>query len=265
MTGGDRARTRQPRLGIVDVYDLDRQRQLILLRRDNVEHLLLIGGPNDLMVETNIVRVAGARLPGGSTEVSVERQRRGRGTTAGAAASASCPSRSGLARSRRACRRHRPRPVSALPRRHGRRTGPRRTRSSRPSARSRPQPAAARTGPALKPDAVQPAPSAAGRRAIGPSPPAARGEGPPRAPGGGRLRPRRLPSVRLRPHARRFPRRPQTGRGRNGGRASGRRSQPARAGHRPLPGPATRAARPRRPRRAGGRRRGAPVGYGSPA
>ena len=29
--GVDRARTRQPRLGIVDVYDLDRQRQLILL------------------------------------------------------------------------------------------------------------------------------------------------------------------------------------------------------------------------------------------
>src|SRR4051812_32924739 len=60
---GERSRTRQPRLGIVDVYDLDRQRQLILLRRDNVEHLLLVGGPNDVVVETNIVRVAGARLP----------------------------------------------------------------------------------------------------------------------------------------------------------------------------------------------------------
>lgn len=60
---GDRGRARQPRLGIVDVYDLDRQRQLILLRRDNVEHLLLVGGPNDVVVETNIVRVAGARLP----------------------------------------------------------------------------------------------------------------------------------------------------------------------------------------------------------
>jgi hypothetical protein len=59
----DRGRSRQPRLGIVDVYDLDRQRQLILLRRDNVEHLLLIGGPNDVIVETNIVRTPGARLP----------------------------------------------------------------------------------------------------------------------------------------------------------------------------------------------------------
>ncbi|MDB5558288.1 MAG: hypothetical protein JWQ36_1222, partial [Enterovirga sp.] len=59
----DRGRARQPRLGIVDVYDLDRHRQLILLRRDNVEHLLLVGGPNDLFIETNIVRVPGARLP----------------------------------------------------------------------------------------------------------------------------------------------------------------------------------------------------------
>lgn len=60
-TGGDRGRARQPRLGIVDVYDLDRQRQLVLLRRDNVEHLLLIGGPNDVVIETNIMRVAAGR------------------------------------------------------------------------------------------------------------------------------------------------------------------------------------------------------------
>jgi flagellar protein FliO/FliZ len=60
----DRTRTRQPRLGIVDVYDLDRQRQLVLLRRDNVEHLLLIGGPNDVVIETNIVRASARALPG---------------------------------------------------------------------------------------------------------------------------------------------------------------------------------------------------------
>jgi flagellar protein FliO/FliZ len=74
LPGQDRARARQPRLGIVDIYDLDRQRQLILLRRDNVEHLLLIGGPNDVVVETSIVRVPGARLPTPSpTETLVER------------------------------------------------------------------------------------------------------------------------------------------------------------------------------------------------
>ncbi|MDB5511306.1 MAG: hypothetical protein JWR08_789, partial [Enterovirga sp.] len=75
LTGGrltmanERGRARQPRLGIVDVYDLDRQRQLILLRRDNVEHLLLVGGPNDVVVETNIVRGSGTRLPAVGTEI----------------------------------------------------------------------------------------------------------------------------------------------------------------------------------------------------
>jgi flagellar protein FliO/FliZ len=74
MPGSDRGRgSRQPRLGIVDVYDLDRQRQLLLLRRDNVEHLLLIGGPNDVVIETNIIRVAGARIPAPSNDTGVER------------------------------------------------------------------------------------------------------------------------------------------------------------------------------------------------
>ncbi|KST57548.1 hypothetical protein AO398_24825 [Methylobacterium sp. GXS13] len=56
LPGRTPARGRQPRLGIVDVYELDRARQLILLRRDNVEHLLLVGGPNDVVVERNIQR-----------------------------------------------------------------------------------------------------------------------------------------------------------------------------------------------------------------
>jgi flagellar protein FliO/FliZ len=73
LPGQDRGRARQPRLGIVDIYDLDRQRQLILLRRDNVEHLLLIGGPNDVVIETNIVRVAGARLPAAQNEPALDR------------------------------------------------------------------------------------------------------------------------------------------------------------------------------------------------
>lgn len=51
-------RNRQPRLGVVDAYDLDRQRQLIIVRRDGVEHLVMIGGPNDVVIEAGIVRVA---------------------------------------------------------------------------------------------------------------------------------------------------------------------------------------------------------------
>jgi hypothetical protein len=44
------------RLGIVDAFDLDRHRQLVIIRRDHVEHLIMIGGPNDLVVESDIVR-----------------------------------------------------------------------------------------------------------------------------------------------------------------------------------------------------------------
>ena len=49
-------RTRQPRLGLVDAFSLDGQRQLVLIRRDNVEHLVMIGGPNDVLVELQINR-----------------------------------------------------------------------------------------------------------------------------------------------------------------------------------------------------------------
>jgi hypothetical protein len=66
-------RTRQPRLGVVDVYDLDRQRQLILVRRDNVEHLVMIGGASDVVVETNIVRSGGRVAMPAPSEGLVER------------------------------------------------------------------------------------------------------------------------------------------------------------------------------------------------
>lgn len=67
VTNSAPPRARQPRLGIVDVFDLDRQRQLVLVRRDNVEHLVMIGGPTDVLIEANILHGAaraGAPLSG---------------------------------------------------------------------------------------------------------------------------------------------------------------------------------------------------------
>lgn len=64
--GGGRAR--QPRLGVVDIHDLDRQRQLVLIRRDNVEHLIMIGGVSDIVVETNILRSGGRAATALATE-----------------------------------------------------------------------------------------------------------------------------------------------------------------------------------------------------
>ncbi len=56
VPGQSGGRQRQPRLGIVDTYDLDRQRQLVLIRRDNVEHLVMVGGASDVVIESNITR-----------------------------------------------------------------------------------------------------------------------------------------------------------------------------------------------------------------
>jgi flagellar protein FliO/FliZ len=50
------ARNRQPRLAVLDSAIVDARRRLVLIRRDNVEHLILIGGPTDVVVEENIVR-----------------------------------------------------------------------------------------------------------------------------------------------------------------------------------------------------------------
>ena len=58
--GGAGTRVRQPRLAVVDHASVDSRRRLILVRRDNIEHLVLIGGPTDVVVEANIVRAAPA-------------------------------------------------------------------------------------------------------------------------------------------------------------------------------------------------------------
>jgi Flagellar biosynthesis protein, FliO len=58
--GGAGTRGRQPRLAVVDYASVDSRRRFILVRRDNIEHLVLIGGPTDVVVEANIVRAAPA-------------------------------------------------------------------------------------------------------------------------------------------------------------------------------------------------------------
>lgn len=45
---------RGQRLGISEYYELDKSRRLVLVRRDNVEHLVLIGGAQDIVIEAGI-------------------------------------------------------------------------------------------------------------------------------------------------------------------------------------------------------------------
>src|SRR5580693_2147137 len=64
FSGGNLAalgpRGRQPRLAVIDAASVDGSRRLVLVRRDNVEHLLLIGGPTDVVIEPNIDRIGAA-------------------------------------------------------------------------------------------------------------------------------------------------------------------------------------------------------------
>src|SRR5436853_6994492 len=59
--GANANRGRMPRLAVIDAAAVDGRRRLVLVRRDNIEHLLMIGGPTDIVVEQNIVRVMPAR------------------------------------------------------------------------------------------------------------------------------------------------------------------------------------------------------------
>lgn len=42
------------RLSISEIMPLDAKRRLVLVKRDNTEHLLVIGGPHDLVVERDV-------------------------------------------------------------------------------------------------------------------------------------------------------------------------------------------------------------------
>ncbi|MBA1140478.1 flagellar biosynthetic protein FliO [Mesorhizobium neociceri] len=55
-------RNRKTRLAVMDATAVDSHRRLVLIRRDDIEHLILIGGPTDVVVERDI-RLAAPRRP----------------------------------------------------------------------------------------------------------------------------------------------------------------------------------------------------------
>ena len=98
------------RLAIVDAMPIDNRRKLVIVRRDNVEHLILISGPSDVVVEPAIVR----------TRTGAPQQPR--------PATAAAPRRAQTARKPRRPRRRLPRR-----RRHSPRCRPVRSSSPRPT------------------------------------------------------------------------------------------------------------------------------------
>lgn len=62
-------RNRTPRLAVLDAAAIDTRRRLVLVRRDDVEHLIMIGGPTDVVIES---RIATARAEGETVPVARE-------------------------------------------------------------------------------------------------------------------------------------------------------------------------------------------------
>lgn len=52
---------REKRIGAIETTSIDSRRKLVLIRRDGVEHLIMIGGPVDVVIETGIERSRTAR------------------------------------------------------------------------------------------------------------------------------------------------------------------------------------------------------------
>lgn len=45
---------RDKRIGLIEATSIDGRRKLLLIRRDDVEHLVMTGGPIDVVIETGI-------------------------------------------------------------------------------------------------------------------------------------------------------------------------------------------------------------------
>ncbi|MFZ4806895.1 MAG: hypothetical protein ACOYLQ_06515 [Hyphomicrobiaceae bacterium] len=53
----------EKRLEVMDQFNVDGRRRLVLIRRDDVEHLIMTGGPVDVVIETGIGSPAAALRP----------------------------------------------------------------------------------------------------------------------------------------------------------------------------------------------------------
>lgn len=69
-------RARQPRLAVLDAAAVDTRRRIVLIRRDDVEHLVMIGGPTDVVIESRIIhsehRAASPQAASGTASPSAD-------------------------------------------------------------------------------------------------------------------------------------------------------------------------------------------------
>ena len=71
-------KNRMPRLAVLDATAVDTRRRLVLIRRDDVEHLVMIGGPTDIVIESGIPQALQnqAAEPAGPAMPAAPRQQR---------------------------------------------------------------------------------------------------------------------------------------------------------------------------------------------
>jgi flagellar protein FliO/FliZ len=67
LRGTMRAANGQRRVEIVEIVPIDSKRKLMLVRRDQTEHLLLLGTTGDLVVETGIAAPPAPTVQSGQT------------------------------------------------------------------------------------------------------------------------------------------------------------------------------------------------------
>jgi hypothetical protein len=130
-------RNRKTRLAVMDATAVDSHRRLVLVRRDDIEHLILIGGPTDVVVERDI-RLAAPRRPaltgdGGQQQAAATRPRAPQPAPAPAPARQAPPAAA-------------PHPAPARPR--SQTPPPRPTAQSQPTAKVMPLPAYGTNGAA---------------------------------------------------------------------------------------------------------------------
>lgn len=67
------------RLSITEQYNIDNRRRLVLIRRDDVEHLIMTGGPVDVVIETGIGAPHDARADAVASAATLSSRAPGRG------------------------------------------------------------------------------------------------------------------------------------------------------------------------------------------
>lgn len=63
----------EPRLAVMEQASIDSRRKLVLIRRDDVEHLIMTGGPVDVVIETGIASATGEVANAAADQARTER------------------------------------------------------------------------------------------------------------------------------------------------------------------------------------------------